>query len=109
MLRMDLKYKKKVLFIKLEGQLDKCTAYKLHNYLIPTIKENHIKYIVFDLSLLETLDKSGIEALTNVKKIVNENKGLVCLCGYNKNLNKYINKTKIDVINERDIYKLIEA
>lgn len=90
MLKIDLKYDKSILFITLEGILNRSTSYKINNYLIPSILRHNIKYGVLKLQSLQRIDDDGIDSLLNVKTAFKNNKGLLFLQDYNSNIMKQI-------------------
>ena len=98
---MDLTYDKKVLFINLEGILNRNTSYKINNYLLSTILKHHIKYGVLNLQKLNDIDEDGIDSLLNIKSAFKNNKGLVYLLEYNTVLIKKINKLHIKRVNNK--------
>ena len=56
MLKMDMEYNHGVLFVRLDGILNRSTSYKLNNYLVPVILKHKIKYLVYNCFLLESID-----------------------------------------------------
>lgn len=103
MLKLDLKYNKNILFVKLDGNLNRTSSYKINNYLVPTILNNNIKYLVFNLGELINIDEDGVDALLNVKYAIKNNKGLVFINDINKIVNKKINKLHIKKLNDKKI------
>lgn len=95
MLKMDLEYSKGILFVRLEGQLNRNTSYKINNYLIPVILKHKIRYLVYNLYNLQDIDETGIDAFLNTKEAIKNNKGIICLCEVSNKLNKKISKLKI--------------
>lgn len=110
MLKMDLEYNKGILFVRLEGILNRRSCYKLNNYLVPVILKHKIKYLVYNMYLLEDIDESGLDALLNTKCAIRTNKGKICLCEVSKNLEKSIKRLKIKkTANELTALRLIEV
>lgn len=103
MLKLDLKYNKNILFVKLDGNLNRTSSYKINHYLVPTILNNNIKYLVFNLGELINIDEDGVDALLNVKYAIKNNKGLVFINDINKIVNKKINKLHIKKLNDKKI------
>ena len=58
-----MEYRKGILFVRLKGNLNANTAPKFEEYAIPIIKDYGIKYIVYNLSELMSLDSYGESAL----------------------------------------------
>ena len=80
MLKINLEYRKGILFIRLKGKLTRFTYPSLLNYLSPLINEKGIKYLVINLDCIKLIDKMGKEAIkiiiTEVKK--NHGYGIIC-------------------------------
>ena len=95
MLKMDLEYNKGILFVRLEGNLNRKSSYKLNNYLVPVILKHKIKYLVYNMYLLEDIDESGLDALLNTKCAIRSNKGKICLCEVSPYLDKAIKRLRI--------------
>lgn len=95
MLKMDLEYNKGILFVRLDGDLNRKSSYKLNNYLVPIILKHKIKYLVYNMYLLVSIDESGLDALLNTKCAIRSNKGKICLCEVSKELDKTIKRLKI--------------
>lgn len=94
---MDLEYYKGVLFVRLDGKLNKKSTYKLNNYLIPTIKKHKIKYLVCNLYNLCDIDSSGINALLTTKYVIKNNKGKLCFCEVSDNIINYVNNLRVKI------------
>lgn len=110
MLKMDLEYNKKILFVKLDGVLNRATSYKVNNYLVPIILKHKVKYLVYNLSLVTDIDETGIDAILNTKSAILENEGKIYLCDVNNSINKKIHKLHIKKEeSEQSILKFIGA
>lgn len=110
MFKMELEYKKGVLFARLKGTLNKRGSLKINTYLNPVIKKHNVKYLVYNFKDLKMIDEIGIEAIINSKRYIKENKGTIKVChtsGYLEYLRKYLKLNKID--NELEVYKEMEA
>ena len=86
MLKMDLEYEKETFYIRLAGSLTRKESYKINNYVIPVLKKHQIKKVIIDLTNLNTLDESGINAILNIKCTVRNNKGVIYLSGLSKEI-----------------------
>ncbi len=80
MLKINMEYRKGILFIRLKGELTMFTIKDLINYLIPMIKEKGIKFLVINLSNISLIDNKGKNA---IRLIINEarknmGRGLIC-------------------------------
>lgn len=80
MLKMDMEYNHGILFVRLDGVLNRSTSYKLNNYLVPVILKHRIKYLVYNCFLLESIDECGMDAILNTKCAVKTNKGKLYIC-----------------------------
>ena len=110
MLRMDLEFNKGILFVRLDGKLNRNTSYKINNYLVPVILKHKIRYLVYNLYNVDDIDESGIDAILNTKFAIKNNKGLIYLCEANKNLDKKLHKLHIKKIaNELSVCNIIEV
>ena len=78
MLNMDLEYNKGILFVRLKGNLNRKSSYKLNNYLLPVLLKHKIKYLVYNLYELNTVDEFGLDAILNTKCAIKSNKGKIC-------------------------------
>ncbi len=97
MLKVDMEYDKGILYVRLEGILERKTCYKLNNYIVPAVLKHKIKYLVFNLFMLKDIDESGIDALLNVKCAIKTNKGKICLCEVSDEIEKKIKRLRMRV------------
>ena len=110
MLKMDLEYEKKILFIRLNGSLTKKESYKINNYIIPVIKKHNLKKVILNLEKLKAIDTSGIYAILNTKCTIRNNKGNIYLCGVSKDIELKLKHLHIITkSSEKEIIKLIEV
>ena len=83
MLNLNMEYKSGVLFVRLIGSLNKLTANKLTDTLIPIIISQGIKNLVYNFNELQSIEETGFKTL---------------LLGYNAILN---NNGNVLVVNNR--------
>lgn len=109
MLKMDIEYKSEVLFVRLKGELNKKSSYKINNYLNPVIKKHNIKYLIYNWNDLKGVDNAGIDAILNSKCLIKANKGKIFVC-HNNSIGKYLSKLfKVTAVrNELEACKLME-
>jgi len=88
MLDINIEFRKGVLFIRLEGILNRDTIYKLNEDVLETIKNNGIKFIVFNLENLYYIDLNGINAIMNHYYTINQYHGKALICGINNSIVK---------------------
>jgi len=89
MLGINIEFHKGILFVRLDGSLDKNTVEKLTDEVTTLIKDNGISNIVFNISNLQSIDYYGINCLLNNHKICKSNNGKSLVCGINNNLVKH--------------------
>jgi len=107
---MNLEYSKGILFVRLDGKLNRKTSYKINNYLVPVILKHKIKKIVYNFLKLTDVDECGIDAILNTESAVKNNHGALMLCELNKLISKKLKKIKIKKLDsEVSAYDLIEA
>lgn len=110
MLRIDLEYKRGILFARLSGNLSYKNSYKINNYLIPVLKKHQIKYLVYNLANLKKMDLKGRDAILNSKYIMKQNKGKVLFCKVNSKIDEILKGMRISKIkNERDAMALVRV
>ena len=110
MLKMDLEYEKGILFIRLNGILNRKGSYKINNYIIPVIKKHQLKRIILNLENLKDIDESGVCAILNTKCTAKNNKGNIYLCGVKKDIELKLKRLHIKTkSSEKEILKLIEV
>ncbi len=93
MLKINMEYRKGILFVRLKGNLNAFTAPKFKDYTLPVIKDYGIKYLVLNLNDLVSIDSIGEEALKEGNKIIKANKGKVLLV--NNNINTQVKFDKV--------------
>lgn len=109
MLKVDMEYEKGILYVRLNGILDRKACYKINNYIVPVVLKHKIKYLVFNLLELKDIDESGMDALLNTKCAIRSNKGKICLCEVSDEINKKIKRLRMKVAsNEFAANRLIE-
>lgn len=87
MLKINMEYRKGVLFIRLKGNLTKYTVNSLNRYLLPVITKHGIKYIVYNLAALTLIDNYGKASLQQGVEAARLNDGDGLICNTNITLN----------------------
>ena len=87
MLNTNIEFRKGVLFIRLDGELNKFTMNELDKT-YNLIVDNQVRNIVFNINEVEKVDKFGMNKLFNIYKRINNNSN--CYFIKNKLLNKNI-------------------
>ena len=92
MLKINLEFRKGVLFVRLNGSLNNKDSLDSINSLI---NEIGFKYIVFNLDNLKCIDVNGIKCILDYQDKLLQNHGKLLLCENNKVLSNRIFKNKI--------------
>lgn len=109
MLKVDMEYEKGILYVRLKGILDRKVCYKINNYIVPVVLKHKIKYLVFNMALLQDIDESGLDALLNAKCAIRSNKGKICLCEVSDEVRKKLRRLRMRIAsNELAANHLIE-
>ena len=90
MLKIDVEYKRGILFVRLNGGLNKATIGNLQDILERSIKNAGIKYIMINCEKLWSIDDSSISAINKQCLELLKNDGKLFFCG----INDYV---KIDI------------
>lgn len=113
MLNIDIRPYKGILFVRLDGKLNKDTKEQLNREVITLQQTVGIKNIVFNIEDLKEIDSCGKDILKNSLNICKNNQGKSYIClGKNKNiLNsiKGIFTTKNLITDEQSIFDLINT
>jgi len=80
MLKINMEFRKGILFVRLKGVLTKYTYKSLDNYLIPVINNYGIKYIVYNLEALTLIDDYGKASLKKGVDATKSNHGEGGIC-----------------------------
>ena len=107
---MNLEYNKGILFVRLNGNLDRSISKVINTCLVPKILEQKIKYLVFNFYEVLSVDEYALDAILNVKCAIKANKGKICLCEISDSLSKYIKNFSIKKVeNELKALNIIGA
>ena len=88
MLNINMEFNSGILFVRFIGTLNKLTNDKIINDLIPIIKRNGIKYLVYNFDYLESIDNIGYKSLLLCyDEIINNNGNLLVVNNKFKLLN----------------------
>lgn len=104
-----MEYDKGILYVRLNGVLERKVSYKINNYIVPTVLKHKVKYLVFNLLELKDIDESGMDALLNTKCAIRTNRGKICLCEVSDEVREKIKRLRMKIAsNELAANKLIE-
>ena len=95
MLKIDMEFRKGILFIRLQGKLNKYTIHKIEDNVIPVILKHGLKFIVINLDKLQSIDSCGIEMLIKLNELVSRWNGKTTMCSLNRYMKENINKTDL--------------
>lgn len=91
MLKIKMEFKKGILFIRLEGILNKKTTQLFDSEVLGVVLVNKLKYIVVNLDQVYAIDQSGVDSLKELNDIVYNFDGVGALCSLtNANVKKQI-------------------
>jgi len=90
MLKINLEFRKGILFVRPKGSLTRYTHKCLENYLIEVIKEHGIKYLVYNLEGVSVIDSHGKKSLKKGIAAAKKNKGKGAICNTKNILHKNI-------------------
>ena len=90
-----MEFRKGILFIRLEGKLNKYTVNEINDNVIPVILKHGLKFIVVNLDKLYSIDSEGIEMLIKLNELVSRWNGKTTLCSINKYMKDDINNTDL--------------
>ena len=80
MLKLCFEFRKGIFFIRLIGDLNKESYMKIEKELNALIIDNQFKYIVINTNYLETVSLSGLNYITKIYYLVNENHSNLIIC-----------------------------
>ncbi|MBQ3020952.1 MAG: STAS domain-containing protein [Bacilli bacterium] len=89
MLNINMEYKSGILFVRLIGSLNKLTANKLVDTLIPIIISQGIKNLVYNFDELVSIDEVGSKSLLLGYNAILNNNGRVLVVNNKFNLEFY--------------------
>jgi len=76
-----MEFRKGILFVRLEGILDKENSDKVKKNLFELVKKNAIKYVVLNVEKLSSIDSIGIKSIQKNYEEIAKNKGKFIICG----------------------------
>lgn len=99
MLKINMEFRKGILFIRLKGDLNKNT--------IKGVIDDDFKYIVLNIDNMYSIDSYCIKYLNKLYKNVEDDKGKMIICD-KFNISKRLLKDIPKVNNEYDAFELFE-
>lgn len=104
MLNLNMEYKSGVLIVRLIGSLNKLTANKLTDTLIPIIISQGIKNLVYNFNELKSIDETGFKTLLLGYNAILSNNGEVLVVNNRFNLEYFK-----EVNNELSALKILKV
>ena len=95
MLNVGTEFRKGILFVRLKGDLNKDTIYKLNKKVINIIRDSGIRNVVFNLERLRSIDIKGINSIFYTYELCKKNKGKSLLCGNNDKIRKKLKTSRL--------------
>lgn len=99
MLKINMEFRKGILFIRLKGDLNKNT--------IKGVFDDDFKYIVLNIDNMYSIDSYSIKYLNRLRKYVEEEKGKMIICD-KFNISRKLLKDIPKINNEYDAFDLFE-
>lgn len=99
MLKINMEFRKGILFIRLKGDLNKNT--------IKGVIDDDFKYIVLNIDNMYSIDSYSIKYLNKLYKNVEDDKGKMIICD-KFNISRKLLKDIPKVNNEYDAFELFE-
>ena len=112
MLNIDLEYKKGILFLRLNGSLNKKTAFILEDAIKNVVSKAGIKYLLINFEKLNEIDKIGLYSIINCYNEYFKDNGILLMCGYHDKTkliieNSELRKIAVTTANEFGAFNLI--
>ena len=86
MLNINMEYNSGILFVRLIGSLNKLSLHVINERLIPIVKNNGIKNLVYNFEKLKSIDKEGYKSLLDCYDEIINNRGNVLVVNNKFNL-----------------------
>lgn len=102
MLKINMEFRKGVLFLRLIGRLDQNSYKYLQKEADNLINNIGIKYMIINLEEIEKIDHFGLRLLSNIYQDISSKQGTFIICGNNEKINKH----KLSKIGYRNISEL---
>ena len=96
MLNIDTEYKRGILFVRLQGVLNKDTSVKLNKLLECAIIKAGIKYLMINFEQLVSIDEIGLEVINKNCLLLINNEGKLLTCGYNNKISLIIENSSFN-------------
>lgn len=104
MLQMNKEFRRGILFLRLNGELDRKANFNLDYNLNNLVDDIGIKYLVLNIEELSFIDIYGIRTIINISRKLSDNSGKLIVCGSNIPNLKCLTK----ITNEINAFNMVE-
>lgn len=113
MLKINMEFRKGVLFVRLNGELTHNTTGKFNKIVTKKIEKGKISTVVFNIDLLKDIDIKGINCLFYIYEMCYKENGKVFLNGGNIEVIGLLKKMKVykymhKISSELEVFDLVE-
>jgi stage II sporulation protein AA (anti-sigma F factor antagonist) len=111
-LAIEMEAKKRVLCIRLKGELDHHSAEKLKNQAEAALKKHNIVHIVLNLEELSFMDSSGLGVILGRYKQVKQHQGEMVVCAISPSVKRLFDMSglfkiiKLEISEENALQRL---
>ena len=91
----EIKYKKNILYLKINESLNKDTYYNFESEIVPIVLNLKINKLNINLSKVLNIDDIGINSLIKVSSIINGFNGEVDVRGINNSIRNILNESDL--------------
>lgn len=110
-MNIDLEYKRGILFLRLNGILNKNTNFILKDAIKTIVNKAGIKYILINFEKLYDIDKYGVSSIIDSYNEYLKDSGKLMICGY-ENIKINIERSDlikyaVPAVNELSAFELI--
>ena len=95
MLNVGTEFRKGIFFVRLKGDLNRNTVYKLNKKVTNIVKKNGIRNIVFNFTNLKSIDMKGINSIFYNYELSKVNNGKSLFCGNNDNIRNKLKSSRL--------------
>ena len=95
MLNIDLEYKRGILFLRLDGKLNKKTSFILGDAIKELVNRVGIKYLLINFEKLYEIDKEGISTIISSYNNYLKKSGKLMVCGCQNNIKLKIENSNL--------------
>ena len=107
MLEITKEFRKGILFVRLNGILNKDSVAYLNKEVTKLVADMEIHNVVFNLEELKAIDMDGVNAILYNYNLCKDNNGISLLCGVNKSIKNIVNHNLCNMFQIKDEMKAI--